>query len=149
MSRRVGWLRLACIALVCAGLAACAAPSSGSRAGFHPYGAPGPAGDPWGPYIRQAAARFDVPEAVIRQVMHRESGGNPRALSNHGAIGLMQLKPGTYAEMRRQYGLGRNPYDPRDNILAGTAYLMQLRRRFGPERALIAYREGPARVSAP
>jgi len=55
-----------------------------------------------------------------------ESGARPYAVSSKGAVGLMQIMPKTYAGLRTRYHLGPNPYDPRDNILAGVAYLREL-----------------------
>src|SRR5690606_37973063 len=82
----------------------------------------------WTPLIREASRRFGVPEAWIAAVMRAESGGRTHLdgrpiVSRAGAMGLMQVMPGTYAAMRRRYGLGSDPHDPRDNIMAGTAYL--------------------------
>ncbi|TKD13434.1 MAG: lytic transglycosylase domain-containing protein, partial [Mesorhizobium sp.] len=82
----------------------------------------------WQEFLSEASRRFRVPQAWIYAVMDAESGGNTMRAgrpitSSAGAIGLMQVMPGTYAEMRVEHGLGRDPHDPRDNILAGTAYL--------------------------
>ena len=104
---------------------------------------------PWIPHIREASERFDMPEKWIRAVMMRESGGratvNGRTItSSAGAIGLMQVMPGTYGLMRAQYGLGADPADPRDNILAGTAYLREMYDLFGAPGFLAAYNCGPA-----
>ena len=60
-------------------------------------------------------------------------------------MGLMQLMPGTWVELSVRYGLGLDPFDPRDNILAGTAYLKEMRDRFGSAGFLAAYHAGPAR----
>jgi len=60
-------------------------------------------------------------------------------------MGLMQIMPETWAELRLRYDLGNNPYDPHDNILAGTAYLRELRDRYGAPGLLAAYNAGPAR----
>ena len=62
-------------------------------------------------------------------------------------MGLMQLMPGTWEEMRRDHHLGTDPDDPRDNILAGTAYLRQLYDRFGYPGMFAAYNAGPARYA--
>lgn len=114
------------------------------------YAPPGPPGDPWGPYITKAAARFDVPERWIREVMRVESSGQmyqggKLTTSHAGAMGLMQVMPQTYAELRGRYGLGADPYQPRDNILAGAAYLREMYDRFGAGGFLAAYNAGPAR----
>jgi soluble lytic murein transglycosylase-like protein len=63
--------------------------------------------------------------------MRQESGGIVRIVSPKGAIGLMQVMPQTYFELARRYGLVLDPFNPRDNILAGTAYLREIQDRFG------------------
>ncbi len=60
----------------------------------------------------------------------------------------MQLMPETWADLRLRYGLGSDPFDPRDNILAGAAYLRELHDRFGDSGFLAAYNAGPARYEA-
>ncbi len=112
------------------------------------YPVPGPPEDPWGPYVREAAARHAVPERWIREVMRQESGGRAGATSPAGAMGLMQVMPGTYDMLRRRHGLGGDPYEPRDNILAGAAYLREMHDRFGAPAFLAAYNAGPERVDA-
>jgi len=57
----------------------------------------------------------------------------------------MQLLPGTWVELSVRHGLGLDPFDPRDNILAGTAYLKEMLDRFGSAGFLAAYHTGPAR----
>jgi soluble lytic murein transglycosylase-like protein len=104
----------------------------------------------WRPYIAEASTRFGVPVAWIERVMRAESGGRTRLggrpiTSRAGAMGLMQLMPGTWAEMRRAHRLGTDPHDPRDNILAGTAYLRLMHDRFGYPGLFAAYNAGPAR----
>ena len=78
--------------------------------------------------------------------MHVESIGDVRARSPKGAMGLMQIMPETYAALRARYALGANPYDPRDNILAGAAFLRELHDRYGTPGFLAAYNAGPASV---
>ena len=107
---------------------------------------PGPPSDPWGPWIREASQRFDVPEAWIREVMRQESGGRAHATSPVGAMGLMQVMPATYRELRTRHGLGSDPYHPYDNIMAGTAYLRQMYEMFGSPSFLAAYNAGPGRL---
>ena len=63
-------------------------------------------------------------------------------------MGLMQVMPQTYAALRARYGLGADPYAPRDNILAGAAYLRELLDRYGVPWFLAAYNAGPARLDA-
>jgi soluble lytic murein transglycosylase-like protein len=108
--------------------------------------------DRWNPYIREASARFGIPEDWIRRVMRAESAGRTTVLgspitSRAGAMGLMQLMPGTWAEMRNLHGLGPDPHDARDNILAGTAYLRAMYDRFGYPGLFAAYNAGPARYA--
>lgn len=104
---------------------------------------------PYVPHIREASKRFDVPEPWIRAVIMRESSGrhmvNGKLTTSHaGALGLMQVMPGTYDLMRSAYGLGPDPADPRDNILAGTAYIREMYDLFGAPGFLAAYNCGPA-----
>ncbi|WP_433951984.1 lytic transglycosylase domain-containing protein [Brevundimonas diminuta] len=101
--------------------------------------------NPYGAYIAEAAQRFGVPEAWIRAVMRVESAGDVRAISSAGAMGLMQVMPATFAELRVRHRLGGNPYDPRDNILAGAAYLREMHDRYGSPGFLAAYNAGPGR----
>lgn len=100
-------------------------------------------------HIDEAAQRFELPTFWIRAVLQAESGGDPRAVSPAGAMGLMQIMPVTWDELRNRYGLGADPFDPRDNILAGAAYLRQLHDRYGSIRAMLAaYNAGPSRYEA-
>ncbi|MGZ2432662.1 lytic transglycosylase domain-containing protein [Neorhizobium petrolearium] len=104
------------------------------------------AADPHGGYIAEASQRFGIPEHWIRAVLRAESAGDVRAISLAGAIGLMQVMPDTWAGLRIRYRLGRDPYDPRDNILAGTAYLREMWDRYGNVAAMLAaYNAGPGR----
>ncbi len=99
----------------------------------------------WTSYIAEASQRFSVPAHWIRAVMHLESNGDTIVVSPKGAMGLMQVMPQTYAELRLRYHFGANPYVPRNNILAGTAYLREMRERFGLAGFLAAYNAGPTR----
>lgn len=101
--------------------------------------------DPISAAVSEASRRFGVPESWIRSVMRVESAGNAAAVSRAGAMGLMQVMPGTYAELRARYGLGANPFDIRDNVLAGTAYLREMFDRYGATGMLAAYNAGPGR----
>ncbi|MBS7701420.1 MULTISPECIES: lytic transglycosylase domain-containing protein [unclassified Chelatococcus] len=104
------------------------------------------AADPYAAHIAEASKRFGIPEHWIRAVLRVESAGDVRAISSAGAMGLMQVMPNTWAELRIRHRLGRNPYDPRDNILAGTAYLREMWDRYGDVAAMLAaYNAGPAR----
>lgn len=98
-------------------------------------------------HIKEAAQRFSIPESWVRAVIIAESNGDPRAVSPRGAMGLMQLMPGTWDELREQHGLGTDPYDPRTNILAGTAYLKAMYERFGSPGLFAAYNAGPGRYA--
>jgi len=115
------------------------------------YTPPGPPEDPWGPYIAEASKRYDLPEIWIRAVMHAESGAKQYrngvlTVSDKGAMGLMQLMPVTYDEVSARNGLGSDPYDPHNNILAGTAFLRELYDAFGSPGFLAAYNGGPQRL---
>lgn len=106
----------------------------------------------WQPFIAEASARFGLPTDWIDRVIRAESGGRTRLngapiRSPKGAMGLMQLMPGTWAEMRERLQLGTDPDDPRDNILAGTFYLRLMFDRFGYPGLFGAYNAGPARYS--
>ncbi len=93
--------------------------------------------------IREAADNYDLPFAFIKAVIHVESAFDPTAVSHAGAMGLMQLMPGT------AQSLGCNdPFDPRVNILAGALYLRLLANRYNGDinLTLAAYNAGPARV---
>ena len=102
-------------------------------------------GDLFAEYIAEAAQRFGVPASWIRAVMRAESDGNVREVSPKGAMGLMQIMPETWAELRARYGFGADPFDAHDNILAGAAYLRELHDRYGAAGFLAAYNAGPAR----
>lgn len=113
------------------------------------------AADParWSLLIEQASARCGVAATWITEVMRVESGGRTRLngrpiVSRAGAMGLMQLMPGTWADMRAALGLGPDPHAPRDNILAGACYLRRLYDRFGYPGLFAAYNAGPARYAA-
>ena len=103
----------------------------------------------WDSFVVEAAKRFQVPQIWIRAVMQAESGGRTLSgegrpiTSSAGALGLMQIMPSTYDDMRRQYALGADPHDPHDNILAGAAYLRWLRGKYGYPGMFAAYNDGP------
>jgi hypothetical protein len=151
---------ICCVALLGL-LAACASQGPGTSATQEAaryvahargnYAPPGPPGDPWGPYIREAGQRFDVPDTWIRAVMRVESGGNEYLngqliTSGAGAMGLMQVMPETFDELRARYDLGDDPFDPHANVLAGTAYLREMYDIYGSPGFLAAYNAGPARL---
>src|SRR6185312_8033426 len=97
----------------------------------------------WGPLVAQAAQQNGVPFPLAMSVLNAESGGNPQAVSPAGAQGLMQLMPGTSAEM----GV-KNPLDPAQNIAGGVSYLGKMLHQFvSPHAALAAYNWGPGNVA--
>jgi soluble lytic murein transglycosylase-like protein len=117
------------------------------------FAAPACAGvERWSAEIAEASARFGIPEDWIRRVMKAESDGRTELAgvpitSPAGAMGLMQLMPRTWLQMRDEIGLGRDPFDPHDNIIAGTAYLRAMYDRFGYPGLFAAYNAGPSRYS--
>lgn len=101
---------------------------------------------PYAVHIAEAAQRFGIPERWICAVLRAESAGDARAISPAGAMGLMQVMPDTWATLRIRYRLGRDPHDPRDNIMAGAAYLREMWDRYGNVMAMLAaYNAGPGR----
>jgi soluble lytic murein transglycosylase-like protein len=100
---------------------------------------------PFAAFVAEASKRFSLPEHWIRAVLHVESGAKQRARSSKGAMGLMQIMPKTWTELRARYGLGADPFDPHDNILAGAAYIRELYDRYGTPGFLAAYNAGPGR----
>ena len=106
----------------------------------------------WDSAITEASQRFHIPAAWIRAVMRQESGGrtmlaqNKPIVSRAGAVGLMQVLPATYDQMAEQHKLGDDPFDARDNIMAGAAYLRWLHERYGFPKMFAAYNAGPGRV---
>lgn len=94
-------------------------------------------------HIQHAAARYGINSELVDAVAWQESRYNPRARSSAGAIGVMQLMPGT----ARQLGV-TNPHDVRQNVAGGAAYLREQLERFGNNvpLALAAYNAGPGAV---
>ena len=89
--------------------------------------------------VNDAAARHEVDPALVKAVINTESGWNPAAISRKGAVGLMQLIPGT----AQRFGVG-NPFDPAQNVEAGTSYLKTLLDRYNGDlsKSLAAYNAG-------
>jgi soluble lytic murein transglycosylase-like protein len=110
--------------------------------------------DRWTPYIKEASRRFKISTDWIKAVIRMESGGrtlsddNQPITSSAGAMGIMQVMPETYRDMREEHGLGDDPHNPRDNILAGTAYLSWLKEKYGSPKMFAAYNAGPATLEA-
>ena len=102
----------------------------------------------WSPEILAAARRFGIPASWVRTVMRAESAGIPSATSPAGAMGLMQIMPETWDQLRDRYGLGTDPYLPRDNIIAGVGYMRELLNQYGVPDFLAAYNAGPKRLDA-
>jgi len=148
---RLGYGRFLVFGLLLAVLSACA--DGSARHANGPFynrpdstSPPGPPNDPWGPWIRDASRRFDVPDLWIREVMRQESGGRASATSRVGAMGLMQVMPGTYRELAQRYNLGPDPYHPYDNLQAGAAYIREMYQLYGSPAFLAAYNAGPRRL---
>jgi soluble lytic murein transglycosylase-like protein len=110
--------------------------------------------DRWNADIDEASKRVRIPSDWVRAVLIEESGGrtmmaeNAPITSSMGAMGLMQLMPDTWREMQRIYGLGNDPYNPHDNILAGTAELRSLYWEYGYPGLFVAYNDGPGMIEA-
>jgi soluble lytic murein transglycosylase-like protein len=110
--------------------------------------------DRWNPLIDEASRRLRIPSDWIRAVMMEESGGrtmmaeNAPIASSMGAMGLMQVMPETWSEMQHIYNLGNDPYSPRDNILAGAAYLRSQYWEYGYPGMFAAYNDGPGMIEA-
>lgn len=130
--------------LLLTGLSIAVAPISAGRAQTVPPPAP-KVDAPFAAFVAEASQRFGIPAAWIRALMRAESANDVRAVSPKGAQGLMQLMPDTWAYLRARYRLGSDPFDPRDNIIAGTAYMRELYDRYGAPGFLSAYNAGPGR----
>lgn len=132
------WKRLSFAALLAAALFGCA-PAFGQVAAEQAQ----PRTIDIASHVAEASQRFGVPAQWIYAVMRAESAGRIGAVSPAGAMGLMQLMPATWARQRARFGLGADPFDPRDNIMAGTSYLRELYDSYGASGMLAAYNSGP------
>lgn len=132
--------------LVLCGVVAVGLPLTPSRASPEtPFEAP--MASPFTDHVAEAALRSGLPPHWISAVIEVESGGKIDAVSPKGAMGLMQIMPATWDDLRARLGLGPDPFEPRDNIIAGAAYLRDLHDRFGAPGFLAAYNAGPGRYA--
>jgi soluble lytic murein transglycosylase-like protein len=134
-----------CIVTILAALMLSSSAAHAGQASPATHRANGRSADPFAALVTKASRRFAVPEHWIRAVMRIESSAKPWSRSRKGAMGLMQIMPKTWAELRARHGLGVDPYDPHDNILAGAAYIRELSDRYGAPGFLAAYNAGPRR----
>jgi Transglycosylase SLT domain len=137
--------RIVCIVAIFASSMLVSSEAHAERASPATHRVSGLSINPFAAFVTEASQRFSVPEHWIRAVMHVESGGKQPARSSKGALGLMQIMPRTWTELRARHGLGADPYDPHDNILAGAAYIRELSDRYGTPGFLAAYNAGPGR----
>ena len=100
-------------------------------------------GRPYADLVATAALKHDVPQALLHALIKAESGYNPKARSAAGAVGLMQLMPGTAKEMGVE-----NALDPEDNVLGGARYIKRMLTLFDNDitLAVAAYNAGPDAV---
>ena len=130
-------LALSVTTVLCGTVVTAAEPASGAQLEVVPIAI----------HVREAARRFGIPERWIYAVIRAESGGRIAATSRAGAMGLMQIMPQTWQALRARYGLASYPYDPRDNIMGGAAYIREMYDQFGAPGFLGAYNAGPARYA--
>lgn len=128
-------------------LVAASAIAGCSGGGFLPFFGEGPhfiSDGQLNQIVQTQSREYKVPAKLIRAVIAQESGEDPSAISTAGAMGLMQLMPGT----AREFGVA-NPFDPAENVEGGTAYLAYLLRLYhGDKRlALAAYNAGSGAVA--
>jgi hypothetical protein len=135
--------------LIGCGVIVVAAPSASADPPSTHRGSTVAPSDPWAAHVAEAAQRFAIPAHWIRAVMVVESAGDRTARSPKGAMGLMQIMPKTWKELRARYALDNDPWQPRANIMAGAAYLREMHDRYGSIAAMLAaYNAGPTRYDA-
>ena len=102
-----------------------------------------PSKGPYADLIEEAAVAYGIDAALIRAVMQAESAFDPHAVSPVGAMGLMQIMPALAKDLGVQ-----NPFDPRQNVMAGAKYLSRLldAHRGNVAMALASYNAGPGNV---
>ena len=133
---------LSCVLCIALGFGLVTAPKAASATTQSTFAA-----HPYEPHVAEASQRFGIPEDWIWAVMRAESQGNSRAVSPAGAMGLMQIMPGTWAMLTQRHRLGSDPFDIRANILGGTAYLRSMWDRYGDVSLMLAaYNAGPRRA---
>lgn len=98
--------------------------------------------------IAAIASQYGLSPSLVNAVISQESGGNPNAVSNKGATGLMQVMPSTGAEVASKLGYSNYDLnDPSTNVNIGSKYLSDLQNKYKDERlTLAAYNSGPGRV---
>jgi len=101
--------------------------------------------NPCAEHAPEAALRSRLSLDVVLRVMRVESAGRRSAVSHKGAMGCMQIMPGTWAYLTRRYALGPDPFAPRMNMIGGALYLAELAARYGFPGAYSAYNAGPGR----
>jgi soluble lytic murein transglycosylase-like protein len=93
--------------------------------------------------IKEASDLHGIRFELLKAMIQVESNFNPNAISKSGAIGLMQIMPGNLKEFKLS-----DPFDPRENVMAGTRYVKHLMKRFDSDLSLTlaAYNAGPGAV---
>jgi soluble lytic murein transglycosylase-like protein len=111
--------------------------------GYYPGYYPGSRMNTYDDIIREASLHHGMQFELIKAMIHAESNFNPKAISQAGAIGLMQIMPNNL----NNFGIS-DPFDPRDNIMGGTRYLKQLMKKYNSDLSLslAAYNAGPGAV---
>ena len=121
------------------------APLRPSLPGLIPEKSPSVKDGDWRSRISDLSEKYGMDENLVRAVIRMESGGKTDALSSKGAMGIMQLMPGT----AKMLGV-EDPYDPVQNLEGGIKYLSQMSDKYDGdlEKTLAAYNAGPGRVDS-